>query len=334
MPRLSVLLPCRDAAAYLDQAIRCLEAQTYRDYEVVAVDDGSTDGSTAILERWAARDRRVRLLSPGRVGLVDALRLGSAHCRGDLVARFDADDLARPTRFAEQLEYLDSRPQVAAVGSRVRYFPRERVGWGARRYQEWLNRLGEPEHLARDIFVECPVAHPSMVIRLEELTRVGGYRANGWPEDYDLILRLHAGGAKLANLPRVLHYWRETDGRASRTDSRYSREAFWSCKIEFLRRGPLEGRREVAIWGAGTVGKEVARMLRTAGIEVVAFFDIDPRKIGQEVHGAPVLNVGEVVHLRDTYLLVAVGAAGARELIRGQLAAAGLDEPGDYRVVA
>ena len=334
MPRLSVLLPCRDAEAYLGQAMRCLEAQTYRDFEVVAVDDGSTDETAALLASWSSRDPRVQLLSPGRVGLVEALRLGTAHCSGDLLARFDADDLAQPTRFAEQIGYLDARPRVAAVGTRIRYFPWERVGWGARRYQTWLNRLSEPDELARDIFVECPVAHPSMMIRRESLARVGGYRANGWPEDYDLVLRLHAGGARLANVPRVLHFWRETDGRASRTDPRYSREAFLRCKIEFLRRGALKSRREVRIWGAGVVGKGLARALRSSGIEVAAFYDIDPRRIGQEVHGAPVLDIGEVARRRDAYLLVAVGAAGARELIRAELTAAGFCEPADYRVVA
>jgi glycosyltransferase involved in cell wall biosynthesis len=333
-PLVSVLLPCRDAEEHLPQAIRSLKLQTYAKYEVVAVNDGSVDATGEILESWAGEDDRVRVLHTRANGLAEALRAGAAECRGELLARVDADDFAHPRRFAEQVEFLTRHRGVTAVGTHVRYFPHEEVGWGARRYQGWLNGLVAPDQLAQDIFVECPIAHPTLMVRQAAFEAAGGYRVNGWPEDYDLILRLHRAGARLANVPEILHYWRERDGRASRVDPRYSAEAFRACKIHYLRQGTLRGRDSVSIWGAGRVGKDFARSLQAEGMAVDAFFDIDPRKIGQWIHGAPVRDASDVTPVPDSYLLVAVGAAGARQLIREQLDEAGLREPGDYRCLA
>jgi glycosyltransferase involved in cell wall biosynthesis len=333
-PRLSVLLPCRDAAEHLPQAIRSLQLQTFRDFEVVAVNDGSRDGSGEELESWAARDDRVRVAHLERMGLARALQEGAGLCRGELLARADADDVVHPRRFAEQVEFLTARRDIAAIGTQVRYFPHEEVGWGARRYQEWLNGLSDPESLERDLFVECPIAHPTLMVRRAVFEKVGGYRVNGWPEDYDLILRLHVAGARLANLPRVLHFWREGNDRASRIDPRYAPDAFRRCKIHYLRESCLRGHDAVKIWGAGRVGKDFARALIDEGVRIRGFFDIDPRKIGQEIYGAPVWDADDAIRHRDTYLLVAVGAAGARELIREQLDTAGFREPEDYRCAA
>ncbi len=327
-------MPSRDAATHLPQAIRSLQLQTFRDFEVVALNDGSRDATGEMLEHWAEEDERVRVVHLDGIGLVEALRVGCELCAGELIARADADDVAHPRRFAEQIGLLSARPELVAVGTRVRYFPWDRVGWGARRYQGWLNGLTEPENLALDIFVECPIAHPTLMIRRAELAHVGGYRPNGWPEDYDLILRLHTAGARLANVARVLHFWRERDGRASRRDPRYSADAFRRCKIHFLRLGCLRSHESVGIWGAGQVGKAFARSLAEHGIRVREFFDIDPRKIGQQILGAPVRDAREVGETGGAYLLVAVGSNGARELIRAQLAELGMREPRDYRCVA
>ncbi len=327
-------MPCRDAAEHLSQAIRSLTLQTYREFEVVALNDGSWDGTGGVLERWAAKDDRVRVAHLERVGLARTLKVGADLCRGEFLARADADDVAHPRRFAEQIEFLAKHPELAAVGTHVRYFPHEQVGWGARRYQGWLNGLSRPESIARDMFVECPIAHPTLMVRRAAFDDVGGYRVNGWPEDYDLILRLHLAGARLANVPRVLHFWREGNDRVSRTDPRYSPDAFRRCKIHYLRQSCLNGRETVNIWGAGRAGKAFARALIDEGVAVRGFFDIDPRKIGQQIHGAPVWDAADLARHRDTYLLVAVGAAGARAMIREQLDEAGLEEPQHYRCAA
>jgi GT2 family glycosyltransferase len=292
--RVTILMPCRDAARYLEAAITSIREQTFADYEVVAVDDGSTDESFDILYDWARRDSRVRLLQAHGRGLVGALATGLAGARGEIVARMDADDIAEPDRLQMQIDLMDSDPRTAACGTGVRYFPGDQVQDGARRYEAWINRLVSHQQIARDIFVECPIPHPTLMIRRHILLGVGGYRDMGWPEDYDLVLRLWAAGYRMAKVPETLLHWRERSDRASRTDPRYSDDEFRRLKIHFLTRTLLAARRPAIVCGAGPIGKRFARELTDAGTPILAFVDIAPNKIGQEIHGAPVISIDDL----------------------------------------
>lgn len=246
----------------------------------------------------------------------------------------DADDVSEPGRFAAQRALLEADPGLAACGTRVRYFPRRALRAGALRYEAWLNTAATPAEVARELFVECPLAHPTFFLRASAVAEVGGYRAPGWPEDYDLILRLWDAGHRLANVPEVLMHWREGEGRLSRTHPWYAPEAFVACKAHFLTRTLARGRRGAVLWGAGPVGKAFSRALREAGTPVVAFAEVDPRKIGQVVHGAPVLDTAGALALEGVLHLAAVGQPGGRRTLRGVLSGAGLEEGVDFVAVA
>lgn len=334
MPRVSVILPCRDAAAHLPEAAASLTAQTWRDFEVIAVDDGSRDGTGDLLEDWRRRDRRVQVLHTEARGLVGALDAALERAGGEIIARMDADDVARPDRLARQVAILDADPALAACGTRIRYFPRESVRGGALRYERWINGLTRPEELARDVFVECPIAHPTLAIRRAALAAAGGYRDPGWPEDYDLVLRLWLRGERLGNVPETLLDWREGGHRLSRNDDRYSEAAFRRCKVHYLARGFLERFDGVVVWGAGPVGKAFARALLARGAAVRAFIDLDPRKIGQTVYDVRVVEPAELPLFPDAFVVAAVGSATARAEIRAALARAGRAEMRDCCAVA
>jgi glycosyltransferase involved in cell wall biosynthesis len=330
-PRLSVLLPCFNAARFLDEALHSIENQTFSDFEVIAVDDGSTDHTLQQLEQWAARDLRVRVVRRAHGGLALTLAAALGRAEGELIARFDADDTAEPARFARQVQLLDAHPDVAACGTGVRYFPAGIVRDGARTYEQWLNSLRRPHEIERDMFIECPLAHPALMARRDAVRSVGGYQDNGWPEDYDLILRLFEAGLKLANVPEILHNWRESARRLSRVDARYTPDAFRRCKVHYLKRTLLQNR-AVVVWGAGPVGKAFARELQTQHVTVTGFIDVDPRKIGRGIRGIPVRSHDHID--RDAFIVAAVGNAAARTEIRAALNAAGLQELRDYCAVA
>lgn len=327
-------MPVRDGEPHLDEAIASISAQTLRDFEVVVVDDGSTDGTPRRLAAWAAEDPRVRVLGLPPTGIVGALEAARAAARGRYLARMDADDVAEPARFEAQLTFMDRHPGLAGCGCLVRYFPETAVRDGARRYQRWLNALVTPEEIRGAMYVECALAHPTFFLRAEAVSQVGGYLDRGWPEDWDLILRLHQAGYDLGKVPEQLHRWRERPERLSRVDPRYSPRAFRACRVHHLRLGPLAGGRETVIWGAGPVGKALSRALRRAGTPVAAFVELDPRKIGQEIHGAPVLTTVEGVRLRGPLHLAAVGQKGARKAISATLVEAGLRAGDDFVTVA
>ena len=331
-------MPCYNAAATVDEAVESILGQTFRDFELVVVDDGSVDETRRRLETWSRRDRRVVVVGQEHLGLVAALQSGLGVCRGPFLARMDADDRSHPERLAGQLSFLDSHPDLAVVGCLVEGFPAGEVRQGLRLYLEWLNSLVAPQDIAREMFIESPLAHPSAFLRREWLERVGGYQDHGWPEDYDLWLRLHLAGARFAKVERVLLAWREHPARATHTDRRYAIENFLRAKAHYLMAGPLAGRGAVVIWGAGQMGRRLSKHLARADAPLRAFIDIDPAKIGKQRRGVPIMSPADLPALWSSLdrpaLLAAVGSRGARALIRAQLTALGLVEGEDWWAVA
>ncbi|MFP4501946.1 MAG: glycosyltransferase [Candidatus Hydrogenedentota bacterium] len=330
-PRVSVVMPFHDSSAKLTFALDSLCRQTWTAFEVIAVDDGSTDDGPAIVRRYVAHDERVRLFEAGRVGIVAALRMGCAAARGEFIARMDADDVAYPGRLAHQHALLERHRQVALCGTQVR-MTGPAVGMGRRRYAHWINGLTAPEAIAREIYIECPVPHPTFFMRRAAYEAVGGYLDHGWPEDYDLLFRLHAAGYGIAKVSKVLLDWHDTPGRLSRCDARYSEAAFRAVKRHYLLEGPLRGAPRFFQWGAGEVGKRWLREWGTCPPEAVV--DINPRKIGRTIHGTPVVAPEALPGPGAAVTLVAVGAPGAREEIRDWFAARGYAEAADYWFVA
>lgn len=315
-------------------ALSSISRQTFPDFEVIAVDDGSTDGSVDILRSVAVEDGRVRVFSRPPQGIVSALEFARTQARGRFLARMDADDGAFAHRFERQMELMASDRRIALCGTGAAYFPREEVREGALRYESWINGLVSHQDLVKDLFVECPIPHPTFLMRGDVLDLVGGYRARDWPEDYDLMLRLWEGGGRFGKVPEVLLRWREGPDRLSRTSKVYSEAAFRRCKVHFLLRTHLRRGREAVVWGAGPVGKAFAREVLAQGGSLRAFVDLDPRKIGQEIHGVRVLTPEEALRIPRAFSVAAVGKDGAREEIRAALLGAGKTETEDFLAVA
>jgi cellulose synthase/poly-beta-1,6-N-acetylglucosamine synthase-like glycosyltransferase len=332
-PTLSVLLPVRNGQGSLQEALSSIQEQTLEALEILCVDDGSTDGTVEILRRAAREDPRVQVISQEPRGIVGALETARSRARGRYLARMDADDVAHRGRLQAQLDLMEADPRLVATGTGVEYFPRESVRDGALRYEGWINGLSSHEAMVRDLFVECPLPHPTLLLRADAMEWVGGYRDVGWPEDYDLVFRLWEGGGRFGKVPEPLLRWREGPGRLSRTHPAYTEEAFRRCKVHFLLRTHLEEGRGVVIWGAGPVGKAFARELQAQGGTLRAFVDLSPRKHGQEIHGVRVFSPREAGRFKDDFHLAAVAQPGAREEIRGTLARLGMVELNDFVAV-
>ena len=327
-------MPCYNAQDTLNEFLESLTTQTLADFEIVAVDDGSTDATGEGLRAWAARDKRLHVLEIEHAGIVAALNAGLAVCRAPYVARMDADDRAHPERLGRQVAYLDVHPEVDLVSCRVAAFPPDGVREGFRIYLDWLNALVSDADIRREIFVESPLPHPSVTFRRERILELGSYQDRGWAEDYDLWLRLYLDGARFAKLPQILMSWREHPERLSRTHGRYSLENFLRAKAHYLARGPLVGRDAVIVWGAGMMGRRLSKQLERQGVPLVGFVDVDPKKIGRTRRGLPIIAADALPRLWAKYeqpaLLAAVGARGARALIRDRLTTLGLREGQDW----
>lgn len=340
--RISVLMPVRDAAPWLPEALASLAAQTEESWELLAVDDGSRDGSRALLRRWAEKDARVRVLEtvPERRGIVAALNAGLAAAAAPLLARMDADDVSHPQRLAMQAAVLARKPCLFGSCCRVQAFPTASVRDGMSRYLAWQNGLESSVDIARDRFVESPMLHPSIMVRTVPLRdRLGGWVDCGWPEDWDLFLRAFELGLAFERVGEVLVRWRLHPRQATRTDPRYSPDSLCAARAHFLARALRCDPRPVWLLGAGPVGKTLAKALWNENVPVAGFAEIDRRKIGGRVHHAayrwPVISMNDLFALEPRPRAVAaVGRAGARERIREELAARGWLEGGDFFAAA
>ncbi|HEY6866349.1 MAG TPA: glycosyltransferase [Candidatus Eisenbacteria bacterium] len=319
MPALSVLLPVRDAGRYLAPSLASLWRQTFADFDVIAVDDGSSDGSGERLERAASRERRLRVLHTPPRGLPAALNHALTHTDAPLIARHDADDLSHRERFQLQRDWLLRHPAVAVVGCRVRLLG-DPAGGGMRRWVAWHNALLDHDAIAREALIDSPLAHATALLRREWLARVGGWTDHGWAEDLDLWLKLIEAGARFAKLPRVLYSWRQHPASATRRDPRYARERFVALKCAALARGRLRGAREITLVGTGRSLAEWSAALARGGVV--------PRAVDA---GHPAQ--ASLARLRPPVVLV-FGTVPARARWRAALAASGLREREDFVFVA
>jgi glycosyltransferase involved in cell wall biosynthesis len=341
-PAVSIVMPVRDAAATLPATLRSIRRQTLVDFEIIAVDDGSVDGSLEVLRAEALADPRIVVLAGPAHGIVAALRAGLAAARAPLIARMDADDVMHPRRLEWQVAALAADPGLAVIAGQAVAFPRAAVSDGTRAYLAWQNRVLTPVDVRAEIYVEAPFVHPSVIIRRAALAAVGGYRDGPFPEDYDLWLRLHEAGLPMAKLPRVLLAWRESPGRATRTDPRLARERLDELRAGYLARDPRLRGRPLAIWGAGRRTRRRTRALLphvlTAGLASAAareaareapsvnapapeaWIDIDPRKVGGVVAGRPVVAPAWLEGRRPRpFVLVYVASHGSRPVIEARL---------------
>ncbi len=318
IPLISVLMPCRNCAATLPEAMNSLLAQSLKEIEVVAVDDGSQDGTRDLLQGFARRDRRVRVLSRPYQGITAALNQGLEVSRADLVARMDADDVACSSRLASQVRFLEDNPEIGLVGSRVSVDEHPDRSRGFASFARWSNSVLTSHEISIHRFVENPLIHPTIVFRKVWAARAGAYRQGMFPEDYELVLRWLEHGVVMAKLGSALVDWRDRPDRLSRTDPRCSVEAFYRMKSPYLARwlkanNPWHPR--VAVLGAGRKSAPRAMLLEGHGVRIEAFFDLDPARVGKSRYGRPVRDLIDLPDSGQTFCLSYAGVRGAREKI-------------------
>lgn len=196
---LTVLLPVFNGAQYIAEAVESILRQTYTNFELLVINDGSTDDTLAILEGFAARDARVRVVSRENRGLIATLNQGLALSNTDLIVRMDADDVALPNRLERQAIFMAEHPEVAVCGTAMVFYETS---------EERHLPEGHDELKALSLF-NTPVFHPTVIMRKSRVLAVGGYSSNApCAEDYDLWERMLHAGSKFANLGEALLRYR------------------------------------------------------------------------------------------------------------------------------
>ena len=334
---ISVLMPVYNAEDTLPEAIESIRGQTDPAWELLAVDDGSTDASADIIRRYADRDERIRPFFRPHAGIVAALNFGLEQAGGTYIARMDADDRCLPQRLEKQRRFLDTHPDIGLTACLVEHLGDTKRKAGYARYVRWINTQLHHKDIAQNRFIESPLAHPSVMFRRHLVQDFGGYRDGPFPEDYELWLRWLEAGVKMEKVPETLLHWRDEPGRLSRTHKRYSFKAFYRTKAEYLSRWLKDNNPhhpQVIIWGAGRTTRKRADMLTEYGVEISHYVDIDPNKIGHVIHGRPVLSPEEVPEAGTAFIVGYVGSHGANAIIRDHLEQKGYRLGVDYLFAA
>jgi glycosyltransferase involved in cell wall biosynthesis len=332
------VLPYRDSEESIDECIQSIQAQELNDWELLAVNDNSSDNSEDIVCKYACNDKRIKPVQSVDTGLVPALNFGIKHSSTTLIARMDSDDRMLPKRLSSQVRFMESNPSTGLVSCKVEHFSSSNGDTrGYESYVKWTNDQLSHEEISINRFVESPFAHPSVLFRKNLLDEFGPYKDGDFPEDYELWLRFLAAGVRMNKLDEILLQWRDHPARLSRQCERYSKDAFQRIKARYLAlwmNENVQEKKEIAAWGAGKVAKKQAAHLFREGVKIERFFDIDPKKIGTPRPGLTVSAIEDIPAPGNIFLLVLAGARSAREKITRFLGEKEYSLGNDYLFIA
>jgi glycosyltransferase involved in cell wall biosynthesis len=320
MALVSVLLPVCNGEAFLADALESIRLQSLRDIEVIVVDDNSTDASYSISQSFERRDARFKAFRASGRGIVSALNQAQTFASAAVIARMDADDISYPRRLELQYEYLLERGDVDLVSCCVEQVAEDGEK-GFASYINWSNALLSYDQILNYRFVESPLIHPTVCFRKKLLTEFGPWVDGDFPEDYELWLRWLSHGVRMEKMSDVLLKWRDSEMRLTRQDPRYSRDAFFRIKSDFVAQWVehYRGQRKVYIVGAGRRARKRVALLLAQNIEIGAWLEVDARRIGQRIDGVIVSRMLDIPSPAECLVLNYVGSPRTRDDIEAFL---------------
>lgn len=327
--RVSIITPVKNGAQFLVECLDSIVNQTHQNWELLIVNDSSTDETQSILEEYAQQDNRIVVSQNKGKGIIDALITGYEKSAGEFITRMDADDIMTPNKLELLTKKLIEKGKGYLATGFVNYFSETELGQGYFNYQEWLNGLSQTESNFDDIYKECVIPSPCWMVFREDFEASGGFNSNLYPEDYELTFRFYKQELKMVAVKEVIHHWRDYATRTSRTDSNYADNYFIQLKLNYFLELDYDNSRELELWGAGKKGKEVARFLIEKGIEFDWLSNND-KKIGKEVYGVILKDSISALEIGTPQILIAVGSMDYNREIKKALNSKNLKPNIDY----
>ncbi len=310
----------KNTAPYLPACVESILQQTYVNWELIAINDHSTDDSNAILSSYAAQDHRVRVVTSQGQRLIPALQTGIKTATGELINRMDSDD-KMPSDKLEVLvkEWLQYGKGTVIAGGTEHFVDEGEVGDGFRRYERWLNEIAAKGQHFQEIYQECTIPSHSWIMHREDFDAVGGFDSPVYPEDYDLTFRIYRKGLKVVGIDHVLHHWRDRSDRISRTWDEYKDNRYYDLKLRFFYELDRDKKRPLVIWGAGRNGKDLVKLILSYERENVHWVCDNDQKIGKDIYGLIMQSLDSIPIMDNPQILVAVTSPDAKKEIRQQL---------------
>lgn len=305
---ISIVMPVKNGMPYLIECLDSIRAQSWQNWELLVVDDHSTDNTRMTLQRYAKDDSRISVYSNEGKGIIEALRTGYQHATGTFVSRMDADDRMTPQKLHLMSDALQHRGRGHVAVGCVEYFADTAVGNGYARYAAWLNKLTRTETNFDEIYKECVIPSPNWMMFRDDFDLCGGFECDRYPEDYDLCFRMYRHGMKVVGVDRVTHQWRDYATRTSRTDSHYADNRFLAMKLMHFCAHELVDRQSLVVWGAGQKGKKIARYLIEQNVPF-HWLTNNSKKIGLSIYDKFLQSTDSLHSFNKPRIIVAVANA-------------------------
>ena len=298
-------MPVFNEENFIESCIESIKKQSFQDWELIAVDDFSTDQSKRILKKHAASDPRIHYFSNTEKGIIPALKLAYSKTKGTMITRMDADDIMPMLKLQSMIAHLTKNGHGYIVTAKVEYFSDGQLGNGFIKYQNWLNRLCEKNNHFDHIYKECVIPSACWMAYKSDLNKISAFTTSQYPEDYDLAFRFYKAKYEIASLNDTLHLWRDHPARASRNDPNYANQNFFPLKLKYFLELDYDPSKALIIWGAGKKGKALAQLLQEASIPF-HWISNNPNKIGKEIYGLKVqpIEILEEMKLKQTIICI------------------------------
>lgn len=293
-------MPMKNASKWVKETIESIQKQNAHDWELIVIDDHSTDDSQAIVDNLASKDQRIQCYKNNSTGIISALQQALKLAKGSYITRMDSDDLFTPNRLNTMREALEKLPRKSIVTGKVSYFSKEKVSEGYQSYEKWLNERVINNDFYEHIYRECIVASPNWMGRTKEFEEHQLFHTLNYPEDYDLCLRWYEQGFSIHGINKITLLWREHPQRTSRNSVLYQQEQFFRLKIEWFAKH-FSHISSIGIIGVGNKGKLCAKFLSE---NQCAFhlYDLNHQQYTTPLFGQTIASIDDI---QDSIVLIA-----------------------------
>ncbi len=317
-PLVSILIPFKNTECFLVDCLESIEQQTYNNWELIIVDDSSTDGSYDIVREFAKKNSRIRLLKNSGRGIIEALQLAFRHSKGQFITRMDSDDVMHPEKLEvlanNLLEYGEGHVALGLVN----YFSEKGIKEGYKSYEVWLNNLTKKGHNYSEIYKECVIPSPCWMVYRTDFINCDAFNPNIYPEDYDLAFRFYKHNYKCIPCEKVIHHWRDYSYRTSRTHVHYAENHFIGLKLRYFLELDYIKNKNLILWGAGSKGKKIAKTLIEKDVPFEWICD-NPNKIGRDIYGKILKPFSDLTTIQNPQSIISVANKDAQNAIKNYM---------------
>lgn len=280
LPKVSVIIPYSNSENCLENAVRSILNQTFDDFQILLINNNSTDNSPNIAWMLSAEDKRISLYTERRAGVSYAANLGIKNSKGLYISFMDANDYSFPERLARQVEYLDKHENIDIVSSLINYNTDIIKSGHFRDYANWTNTIIEYEDIFINRFIDQPFVSSTIMVRKNVFEEHGYFLHGDFPESYELILRWLSIGLKIYKIPEVLLSWNNVSSRIIHNSQKYRPAAYYTIKSIFLAQWLNDNDHPyVWIWGAGHLSRKRVEFIENAGIFIEGYIDVVNRTL-------------------------------------------------------